>query len=178
MKRMNNLGLAMLLLLATLLTSCGTPNTLRESNPNRKFTTENIQIHVRAEADWVNPVGMPPFALNSSTSFIEMIGDQVFMDLPYFGRVYFPKYSNDGMSFKSNYENLVVKPTKRGDGSILTFTTEHEGIRFDVDLTLYDGGMCEIVVTPDCASTCHYSGTWYESQLYDKDGNPVEKLYY
>lgn len=179
MKKLNSFGLAVLTMFATLLTSCVTPDTaIRESNPNRKFTVENVPIHVRAVAEYVNPQAMPTHPLNGNTNFIELINEKAFVDLPYFGRVYFPKYSNDGTSFAEPYTDMKVTRTKRDDGAILSFKLAHEGIKYDVVLTLYDGGMMDLAFTPDCASTCYFTGTWYESQLYDKEGNPVTKNFY
>jgi len=178
MKRLKKAGLAMLLMVATLLTSCATQKVVRESNPNRKFRVENIPIHVRAEADWIRPIGMPDRPLRDATNFVEVLNDKAYVDLPYYGRVYFPKYSSDGTSFAEPYTDLKVERTKKDDGTVMSFKVAHEGIKFDIILTLYDGGQMDMALTPDCAQTCYFSGTWDESQLYDKYGNPVSRLFY
>lgn len=178
MRMIHNFGLALLLMVAAMLTSCASQRFVRESNPNRKFTVENVPIHVRAEAEWIKPQGMPNHPLSVSSNFIEILNDKAYVDLPYYGRVYFPKYTTDGTSFAEPYTDLKVVRTKRDDGSVLSFKLSHESIKYEVELTLYDGGAMELMLTPDCAATCYFSGTWYESQLYDKEGNPVTRYFY
>jgi len=178
MKHLNKAYLAVILIVAALLTSCASTKPVRESNPNRKFTTENIPIHVRAEADWIRPIGAPDHPLRYTDNFIEILNDKAYVDLPYYGRVYFPKYSRDGLSFAEPYTDLKVVRTKQDDGSVMSFKVSHEGIKFDISITFYDGGQMDMAITPDCAQTCHFSGTWDESQLYDKYGNPVSRLFY
>lgn len=179
MKAIAKACLTMLLVATAALTSCTTTQkVVRESNPNRKFTVENIPIHVRAVAEYIDPQGGPQFPLIGSDYFVEVLNDIAYVCLPYAGRVYSPTYVYDGTNFKEPYTNQKVERTPKDNGTVFKFTATHESIHYDFILTLWDGGHMDMSVTPNNAQTCRYSGTWDESQLYDKNGNPLDTKYY
>lgn len=164
----------------SLLSSCSTSQTvLPPSNPDRKFTTENnIPIHICAWIDHMSPVGYPNRVLPGGIYFVEVINDMANIMLPYIGQVYMPRYNSEGSSFKEPYTDLKVERNKKNNASIMTFKTSHDNIVYTVNMELWDGGPVDITLTPNNAQSCHYSGTWDEKQLYDKEGNPLTKKYY
>lgn len=161
------------------ITSCTvTQNAVTDSNPNRKFRVENIPIHVRAVTEYINPQGAPQMPIMGADYFVEVLNDMAYVCLPYAGRVYSPTYVYDGTNFKEPYSNLEVERTPKDNGTVMKFSAAHESIRYQFILTLWDGGHFDMSVTPNNAQTCFYSGTWDESQLYDKNGNPLSTKYY
>jgi len=171
--------ITVMLIAITLFSSCSTSQKLvRESNPNRVFRVDNIPIHVRCVAQYIDPMGMPQRPLVGDENFIEVLNDKVYMDLPYFGRIYFPIYTTDGSSFAEPYRDLKVVRNKKNDGTIMNFNVSHDNIHFAVEMELWDGGATHFSITPSNGQTCSFSGYWDESQLYDKYGNPVDTKYY
>lgn len=179
MKGLNKFCMAVVLMTAALLMSCSSSqNTLSESNPNRKFVLENIPIHVRATATTVKPRGGRMLHLSGNENFIEVLNEKAFVDLPYWGRIYMPKYTTDGTSFAEPYTNLSVTRNAKDNCSKMKFKVSHESITYEVVLELWDGGNLDMSITPDNGEICFFSGYWDESQLYDRNGNPADKKFY
>lgn len=175
-------SLSAIIICAALFTSCSTQQkVIRESNPNRKFTVENnIPIHVRAVAEYVTPASYGARRLlTGGQYFVEVLNDMAYVDLPYVGRIDMPRgFLLDGSCFKEPYRELDVERNQKDDGSIMKFKAEHEGIVYTITLNLWDGGRCEITLHPHDGQPCFFDGTWDESQLYDREGNPLPVLYY
>lgn len=179
MKKYITIGIALLVMAVSVMTSCtSTKQLTSNSNPNRRFVLEDIPIHVRASADHYHPQGGPQMFINDPNFFVEVINDVAYVCLPYIGRIYQPVYTFDGTSFQECYKDLKVERTRKDNGSIMSFKVTHDGITYGFSITLYDGGKMDMIMQPNNGQMCSYSGTWDESQLYDANGNPLDRKMY
>lgn len=115
------------------------------------------KIEFKADITTMSPMSYPTMTGLSSFSF-EMRNDSVFMHLPYMGEVYNPTFNNDGLNFDAPVTKLKIKPTKKNDGKIISFSVRHDIVLYEFSVTLWDNKYIDIYMTPSNAQSCRYSG--------------------
>lgn len=117
------------------------------------------KIDFKADINEMMPMSYPARSGLSGFSF-EMRNDSAFVHLPYMGEVYNPTYNNDGLNFDEPCSGISIKPTKKKDGQIISFTLRHDIVSYKFDITLWDNNRLDIFMQPSNAQSCDYMGEW------------------
>lgn len=121
------------------------------------------KIEFKADINEMIPISFPSRSGLSDFSF-EMRNDSAFVHLPYIGEVYNPTYNNDGLNFSEPYTKLSVKPTKKKDGQVITFSLRHDIVSYKFIVTLWDNNKIDINMQPSNAQNCNYMGEWMKPE--------------
>ncbi len=109
---------------------------------------ERAMINIREYTIQVStalPQGWRSITLNR-LDYLEIDGDKVISELPYFGRAYSVPYSGgNALSFVSIIEDYTVEQGKKGRLEI-KFKTTNAGERFEYYIVIYPGGSANIDV--------------------------------
>lgn len=126
------------------------------------------EIEFKADINEMLPMAYQPRTGLSGFSF-EMRNDSAFVHLPYMGEVYNPTYCNDGLNFDEPCKELTVKPTKKKDGKMVSFTLKHDIVTYHFNITLWDNNRIDIFMQPSNAQSCNYMGEWEKEEKKEKD---------
>lgn len=119
------------------------------------------KIEFNADITSMSPMSYPTMTGLSDFSF-KMRNDSVFLHLPYMGEVYNPTFNNEGLNFDAPVTKLKIKPTKKKDGQIISFSVRHDIVVYEFNITLWENKYIDIFMTPSNAQSCRYSGECQE----------------
>ena len=115
--------------------------------------------HVEVDVRYMEPLRWSPRSVSYGYS-LTIVGDSVYVHLPYMGVVHQHDMENDGLNFEKPLQAMQVTRGKKGR-AILSFSCRKGFIDYYFKLTLYPNGKAYLRLMPSNADAVSYDGEWH-----------------
>lgn len=154
-------------LLGTMLVSCGSSNRGSRNSPEYSQMLERVQdLEFTIENEWANPVKYSRVNLLGNPNHITFDGDSVDVFLPFFGeRQYGGAYGSEGaLQYEGPLQNLRIEERPDKGQVIVFFEGNNEGENLDFRVTIFPNGKTNTSVTSSQRDQIQYDGRIKKTQ--------------